>query len=269
MVTDRLSMLEATGRAHAFCPFRSTEVQRSCTSSLSATAVGTYRSECSSAAGHGSATAARAVVVLIRGDDEDDSVFADMAHGVAGDGWSTRMSGASRAAVVYGWFSRSRKPESGRGPNGSLRIGRQFGRSTGGAGSSSRTGSSRVLGVLRGNNTPTRRGWRPSSSGGTRAPPRFFDMHGVYAHLWRPPRNLPSFALAPDHACPTGRMAAAARSGTRTRWGLVRWNALAPCWTVPLGTVVKPIRRPHSGSCTCTRSRASGDLGAVRSNQNP
>ena len=128
------------------------------------------------------ATAARAVVVLIRGDDGDDSVFADAAHGVAVMVVDPAMSWSELAAVVYGLVLGVAKPN----PAVAQRISSHWPTvwpKPPAVRSSSRTGSRRCWRTPAGNNTPTR---RVATIVERQAPERlrdFFDMHGVYAHL--------------------------------------------------------------------------------------
>ena len=127
------------------------------------------------------AAAARAVVVLIRGDDDDDTVFADAADGVAVMVVDPAMSWSELAAVVHGLVLEVARPDPP-WPNGSLRIGRQFGRKLPAVRSSSRQALAGV-GVLPRANTPTRQGGDHRRAAGPERLRDFFDMHGVYAQL--------------------------------------------------------------------------------------
>ena len=171
------------------------------------------------------ATAARAVVVLIRGDDEDDSVFADTAHGVAVMVVDPAMSWSELAAVVYGLVLEGRETESGRGPTDLFALADSLAEATGGA-VIIEDRLSRVLAYSRGQQHADPA--RVATIVERQAPERlrdFFDMHGVYAHLAASDEPL-FLAPAPDHGL-TGRMVVAVRSG-RELMGSVWVECAAP-----------------------------------------
>jgi hypothetical protein len=73
------------------------------------------------------AASARAVVVLIRGGDDDDTAFSGAAEGVAVMVVDPVMSWSEFAAVIYGLVLEGRETRIRPWPNGSVRIDRQFG----------------------------------------------------------------------------------------------------------------------------------------------
>ena len=157
------------------------------------------------------ATAARAVVVLIRVADEDHTVFTDAPEGVAVMVVDPAMSWSELSAVIHGLVLEGRETESGRGPTDLFALADSLADATGGA-VIIEDRLSRVLSYSRGQQHADPA--RVATIVERQAPEHlrgFFDTRGVYAHLAA--ADEPLFVpAAPVHGL-TGRMVVAVRSG--------------------------------------------------------
>ncbi len=199
------------------------------------------------------ASAARAVVALVRSDDED-TTFEGLAEGVAVMVVDSAMSWSEVAAVVYGLVLEGRETESGRGPTDLFALADSLAEATGGA----VTIEDRLLRVLAYSRLQQHAdSARVETIMARQAPERlrvFFDSRGVFEHLAT--SDAPMFVAADDDHGMTGRMVVAVRSG-RELMGSV-WVAC----TAPLAG--DALRAFADGARTVAlhllRSRASADL---------
>ncbi len=199
------------------------------------------------------AASAGAVVVLIRGGD-DDTAFSGAAEGVAVMVVDPAVSWSELSAIIYGLVLEGRETESGRGPTDLFALADSLAETTGGA-VIIEDRRSRVLAYSRRqqNADPA----RVATIVERQAPEHLravFDVRGVYAHL--AVSDEPLF-IAPDadHGL-VGRMVVAVRAGREL-----------------IGSVWVECRKPLSGAALSAladgartvalhllRSRASADL---------
>ena len=198
------------------------------------------------------AAAARAVVVLIRGDD--DTTFGGADEGVAVMVLDPAVSWSELAAVIYGLVLEGRETESGRGPTDLFALADSLAEATGGA-VIIEDRLSRVLAYSRRqqNADPA----RVATIVERQAPKQlraFFDGRGVYTHLAA--SDEPLFVTRdPDHGM-TGRMVVAVRSG-RELMGSVWVECRAPLDGAALTALADGAR---TVALHLLRSRASADL---------
>jgi hypothetical protein len=157
------------------------------------------------------AVSARAVVVLLRGGDNDDTTFAGMVEGVAVMVVEPVVSWSDLAAVVYGLVLEGRETESGRGPTDLFALADSLAEAAGGA-VTIEDRLSRMLAYSRmqQNADPA----RVATIMGRQAPEQlreFFDARGVFTHLTA--SDEPLFVGADSEHGLTGRMVVAVRSG--------------------------------------------------------
>lgn len=200
------------------------------------------------------AAQARAVVVLVRAEGDDDTAFAGAAEGVAVMVVDAAMSWSELAAVIFGLVLEGRETESGRGPTDLFALADSLAESAGGA-VIIEDRLSRVLAYSRG-----QRGADPARVATIverQAPEElraFFDARGVYAHLES--SDEPLF-VGPDSAHGvTGRMVVAVRSG-RQLMGSVWVECAAPLAGAALTALADGA---HTVALHLLRSRASADL---------
>lgn len=199
------------------------------------------------------AASAHAVVVLIRGDD-DDSTFGGLDEGVAVMVVDPAMSWSELAAVVYGLVLEGRETESGRGPTDLFALADSLAEAIGGA-VTIEDRLSRVLAYsrLQQHADPA----RVQTILDRQAPERlraFFDERGVFGHL--ADSDEPMFvAHDADHGV-TGRMVVAVRSG-RELMGSVWVACAAPLQGAALAALADGAR---TVALHLLRSRASADL---------
>ncbi|OBF28950.1 PucR family transcriptional regulator [Mycobacterium sp. ACS1612] len=199
------------------------------------------------------AAAARAVVVLIRGDD-DDTAFAGAAEGVAVMMVDPAMSWSELAAVIFGLVLEGRETESGRGPTDLFALADSLAESAGGA-VIIEDRLSRVLAYSRRqqNADPA----RVATIIERQAPEQlraFFGSRGVYAHLAS--SDEPMFVSQDSDHGMTGRMVVAVRSG-RELMGSVWVECTAPLNGAALTALADGAR---TVALHLLRSRASADL---------
>ncbi|MFG1929683.1 PucR family transcriptional regulator [Mycobacterium sp. NPDC048908] len=199
------------------------------------------------------AAAARAVVVLFRG-GEEDSTFEGLAEGVAVMLVDKAMSWSELSAVVYGLVLEGRETESGRGPTDLFALADSLAEATGGA-VTIEDRLTRVLAYsrLQHHADPA----RVQTILDRQAPPglrEFFDERSVFTHLSN--SDQPLF-VAPDsdHGM-TGRMVVAVRSG-RELIGSVWVACAAPLRGAALTALADGAR---TVALHLLRSRASADL---------
>jgi hypothetical protein len=201
----------------------------------------------------GWAVAARAVVVLIRGTDED-ATFSGLDEGVAVMAVDPSMSWSELAAVVYGLVLEGRETESGRGPTDLFALADSLAEAVGGA-VTIEDRLSRVLAYSRRqeNADPV----RAATIMGREAPDKlreFFEARGVFAHLAT--SEEPLFVDEDSEHGLTGRMVVAVRSG-RELMGSV-WVACPAPLEGPARTALTDGAR--TVALHLLRSRASADL---------
>jgi PucR C-terminal helix-turn-helix domain len=199
------------------------------------------------------AAAARAVVVLIRGGD-DDTAFSGADEGVAVMVVDPAVSWSELAAIIYGLVLEGRETESGRGPTDLFALADSLAESIGGA-VIIEDRLSRVLAYskLHQHADPA----RVATILERQAPERmreFFDARGVYTHLAASDEPL-FVARDPDHGM-TGRMVVAVRSG-RDLMGSVWVECSAPLRETALTALADGAR---TVALHLLRSRASADL---------
>jgi hypothetical protein len=200
------------------------------------------------------AVAARAAVVLLRDNGEDDTVFAGMVEGVAVMVVDPSVTWSDLSAIVYGLVLEGRETESGRGPTDLFALADRIAEVTGGA-VTIEDRLSRVLAysTMQQNADPARVSTIMNRQA-TEPLREFFESRGVFAHLAA--SDEPLF-ISPDaeHGV-SGRMVVAVRSGRELMGSL--WVAC-----------VKPLAEAErtelaDGARTVAlhllRSRASADL---------
>ena len=199
------------------------------------------------------AASARAVVVLIRGGD-DDTAFSGAAEGVAVMVVDPAMSWSELAAVIYGLVLEGRETESGRGPTDLFALADSLAEATGGA-VIIEDRLSRVLAYSRRQQHADPA--RVATIVERQAPEQlraFFDARGVYTHLAASDEPL-FVARDADHGM-TGRMVVAVRSG-RELMGSVWVACRAPLDGAALTALADGAR---TVALHLLRSRASADL---------
>jgi hypothetical protein len=199
------------------------------------------------------AAAARALVVLTRGDDET-TTFEGLSEGVAVLVVDESMPWSELAAVVYGLVLEGRETESGRGPTDLFALADSLAEETGGA-VTIEDRLSRVLAYSRRQQHADPA--RVQTIMDRRAPEQLrgiFEDRGVFAHLAN--SDEPVFvAQDVDHGM-TGRMVVGVRSG-RELLGSV-WVA---CTTPLAGAGLTALADgAHTVALHLLRSRASADL---------
>jgi hypothetical protein len=199
------------------------------------------------------AASARAVVVLIRGSD-DDSAFDGVDEGVAVMVVDPAVSWSELAGVIYGLVLEGRETESGRGPTDLFALADSLAEATGGA-VTIEDRLSRVLAYskLQQHADPA----RVATIIGRQAPEQlraFFDARGVFAHLMA--SDDPLFVAEDADEGMTGRMVVAVRSG-RELMGSVWVACSAPLRGAALTALADGAR---TVALHLLRSRASADL---------
>jgi hypothetical protein len=199
------------------------------------------------------AASARAVVVLIRGGDNDTS-FGGADEGVAVMVVDPAVSWSELAAVVYGLVLEGRETESGRGPTDLFALADSLAEAAGGA-VTIEDGLSRVLAYskLQQHADPA----RVATIIGRQAPEHlraFFDVRGVSAHLVA--SDDPLFVAGDAELGLTGRMVVAVRSG-RELMGSVWVACSAPLHGAARTALADGAR---TVALHLLRSRASADL---------
>ena len=199
------------------------------------------------------AASARAVVVLIRGGD-DDTAFGGADEGVAVMVVDPAVSWSELAAVIYGLVLEGRETESGRGPTDLFALADSLAEATGGA-VIIEDRLSRVLAYSRRQQHADPA--RVATIVERQAPKQlraFFDARGVYTHLAA--SDEPLFVTQdPEHGM-TGRMVVAVRSG-RELMGSVWVECRAPLDGAALTALADGAR---TVALHLLRSRASADL---------
>lgn len=199
------------------------------------------------------AASARAVVVLIRGSD-DDSAFGGADEGVAVMVVDPAVSWSELAGVIYGLVLEGRETESGRGPTDLFALADSLAEATGGA-VTIEDRLSRVLAYskLQQHADPA----RVATIIGRQAPEQlraFFDARGVFEHLMA--SDDPLFVAEDAEQGMTGRMVVAVRSG-RELMGSVWVACSAPLRGAALTALADGAR---TVALHLLRSRASADL---------
>ena len=203
------------------------------------------------------AASAHAVVVLIRGGDDDttfDAEFEGEDEGVAVMVVDPAVSWSELAAVIYGLVMEGRETESGRGPTDLFALADSLADAVGGA-VTIEDRLSRVLAYskLQEHADPA----RVATIMGRQAPESlsaFFDARGVFAHLAA--SDEPMFVAADADLGMTGRMVVAVRSG-RELMGSI-WVA---CSASLDGTARAALADgARTVALHLLRSRASADL---------
>jgi hypothetical protein len=199
------------------------------------------------------AASARAVVVLIRGGDNDTS-FGGADEGVAVMVVDPAVSWSELAAIVYGLVLEGRETESGRGPTDLFALADSLAEAAGGA-VTIEDGLSRVLAYskLQQHADPA----RVATIIGRQAPEHlraFFDARGVFAHLVA--SDDPLFVTGDAELGLTGRMVVAVRSG-RELMGSVWVACSAPLHGAARTALADGAR---TVALHLLRSRASADL---------
>jgi len=199
------------------------------------------------------AASARAVVVLIRGGD-DDAAFDGADEGVAVMVVDPAVSWSELAALIYGLVMEGRETESGRGPTDLFALADSLAEATGGA-VIIEDRLSRVLAYSRRQQDADPA--RVATIVERQAPEQLrslFGARGVYAHLGS--SDEPLFVTEdPDHGM-TGRMVVAVRSG-RELMGSVWVECRAPLFGTALAALADGAR---TVALHLLRSRASADL---------
>jgi hypothetical protein len=199
------------------------------------------------------AASARAVVVLIQG-DEDEAAFAGAAEGVAVMVVDPAMSWSELAAVIFGLVLEGRETESGRGPTDLFALADSLAEAAGGA-VIIEDRLSQVLAYSRRQQHADPA--RVATIIERQAPEQLralFETRGVYAHLAS--SDEPLFVSPdPDHGM-IGRMVVAVRSG-RELMGSVWVECRAPLDGVALSSLADGAR---TVALHLLRSRASADL---------
>jgi len=199
------------------------------------------------------AASARAVVVLIRGGD-DDTTFGGVDEGVAVMVVDPAVSWSELAAIIYGLVLEGRETESGRGPTDLFALADSLAEATGGA-VIIEDRLSRVLAYSRRQQHADPA--RVATIVERQAPKQlraFFDGRGVYTHLAA--SDEPLFVTRDaDHGM-TGRMVVAVRSG-RDLMGSVWVECRAPLDGAALTALADGAR---TVALHLLRSRASADL---------
>lgn len=199
------------------------------------------------------AASARAVVVLIRGGD-DDTAFGGVDEGVAVMVVDPAVSWSELAGVIYGLVLEGRETESGRGPTDLFALADSLAEAAGGA-VTIEDRLSRVLAYskLQQHADPA----RVATIVGRQAPEQlrvFFDARGVFAHLIA--SDDPLFVAEDAEMGLTGRMVVAVRSG-RELMGSVWVACLSPLRGAALTALADGAR---TVALHLLRSRASADL---------
>jgi hypothetical protein len=199
------------------------------------------------------AASARAVVVLIRGGD-DDSAFGGADEGVAVMVVDPAVSWSELAGVIYGLVMEGRETESGRGPTDLFALADSLADAIGGA-VMIEDRLSRVLAYsrLHQHADPA----RVATILERQAPDQlraFFDARGVYTHLAA--SDEPLFITPDTERGMTGRMVVAVRSG-RELMGSVWVECGAPLDGSALTALADGAR---TVALHLLRSRASADL---------
>ncbi len=199
------------------------------------------------------AAAARAVVVLVRGGD-NDTAFDGADEDVAVMVVDQAVSWSEVAAVIYGLVLEGRETESGRGPTDLFALADSLADATGGA-VTIEDRLSRVLAYskLQQHADPA----RVSTIIGRQAPEQlrtFFDSRGVFAHLLA--SDDPMFVAEDTELGLTGRMVVAVRSG-RELMGSVWVACSAPLRGAERTALADGAR---TVALHLLRSRASADL---------
>lgn len=199
------------------------------------------------------AASAHAVVVLIRGGD-DDTTFDGADEGVAVMALDPAVSWSELAAVIYGLVMEGRETESGRGPTDLFALADSLADAIGGA-VTIEDRLSRLLAYskLQEHADPA----RLATIVGRQAPEQlraFFDGRGVFAHLAA--SDDPLFVAEDAELGLTGRMVVAVRSG-RELMGSI-WVACS----APLGGTARTALADGARTVALhlLRSRASADL---------
>ena len=199
------------------------------------------------------AASARAVVVLIRGGD-DDTAFGGADEGVAVMVVDPAVSWSELAAVIYGLVLEGRETESGRGPTDLFALADSLAEATGGA-VIIEDRLSRVLAYSRRQQHADPA--RVATIVERQAPEQlraFFDARGVYTHLAA--SDEPLFVTQDAEHGMTGRMVVAVRSG-RELMGSVWVACTAPLDGAALTALADGAR---TVALHLLRSRASADL---------
>ena len=146
------------------------------------------------------AASARAVVVLIRGGD-DDTAFGGADEGVAVMVLDPAVSWSELAAVIYGLVLEGRETESGRGPTDLFALADSLAEATGGA-VTIEDRLSRVLAYskLQQHADPAR--WRPSSAAKRPSSCAHSSMPVGFSRIWWPPTIHCSSPRTPNRASP-------------------------------------------------------------------
>ena len=199
------------------------------------------------------AASAHAVVVLIRGDD-DDTAFGGADEGVAVMEVDPAVSWSELSAIIYGLVLEGRETESGRGPTDLFALADSLADAAGGA-VTIEDGLSRLLAYskLQQHADPA----RVATIVGRQAPEdlrALFDARGVFAHLAA--SDDPLFVAEDTELGLTGRMVVAVRSG-RELMGTV-WVACSAPLRGPARTALADGAR--TVALHLLRSRASADL---------
>jgi hypothetical protein len=199
------------------------------------------------------AVSAHAVVVLVRG-DEDDATFAGMSEGVAVMVVDPTVSWSELAAIVFGLVLEGRETESGRGPTDLFALADSLAEKIGHA-VTIEDRLSRVLAYSRKqqNADPA----RVATIMGRQAPDQLrqlFDARGVFEHLSA--SDEPLFVGSDHDNGLTGRMVVAVRSG-RELMGAV-WVSCESPLSVTERTALADGAR--TVALHLLRSRASADL---------
>ena len=199
------------------------------------------------------AASAHAVVVLIRGGD-DDTTFGGADEGVAVMVVDPAVSWSELAAIIYGLVMEGRETESGRGPTDLFALADSLADATGGA-VIIEDRLSRVLAYsrLHQHADPS----RVATILERQAPEQmraFFDARGVYTHLAA--SDEPLFVTQDTEHGMTGRMVVAVRSG-RELMGSIWVACTAPLRGSALTALADGAR---TVALHLLRSRASADL---------
>jgi hypothetical protein len=202
------------------------------------------------------AASARAVAVLVRGDDgvDDDSTFEGLNEGVAVLMVDPSLSWSELAAVVYGLVLEGRETDSGRGPTDLFAVADSLAEATGGA-VTIEDQLSRVLAYSRlQHHADSARAQTIMDRQAPDSLHEFFESRGVLKHLTE--SDEPLF-VAPDadHGM-SGRMVAAVRSG-RELMGSVWVACTSPLDGAALAALADGARIV---ALHLLRSRASADL---------
>jgi hypothetical protein len=200
------------------------------------------------------AVAARAAVVLLRDDGENDTVFTGMVEGVAVMVVDPSVTWSDLSAIVYGLVLEGRETESGRGPTDLFALADRLAEVTGGA-VTIEDPLLRVLAysTMQQNADPARISTIMNRQA-TEPLREFFASQGVFAHLAA--SDEPLFVSPDAEHGVSGRMVVAVRSGRELMGSL---------WVACLKPLGEPERTALAdGARTVAlhllRSRASADL---------